>query len=106
LEDNSIGNFETKVRKNMRLILNYYRDRASWNSRPNSVRVSFVGMGKGWRLQNKGRYMGRISRSHSGWCWRHKGTSRITQTKTRDLRTQVAKRIELTVGFSKIYCSV
>jgi hypothetical protein len=85
----------------MRLILNYYRDRALWNSRPNSVRVSFVGMGNGRRLQNIGRCMGRIARSHSGWCWPHKGTSRLTQMKTRDLSTQVAKCIELTVDFRK-----
>jgi hypothetical protein len=58
MEGGSIGNFETKVRMNMRLILNYYWDRALWNSRPNSVRVSFVWMGKGRRLQNKGRYLG------------------------------------------------
>jgi len=68
LEDGSIENFETNVCMNMRLILNYYRDRALLNSRPNSGRVSFVGMGNGRRLQNKGRYIGRIARSRSGWC--------------------------------------
>jgi hypothetical protein len=50
LGGNSIGLCEKKNRMNMSLILNYYRGRAVWISRPNSVWYLFVGFDERWSL--------------------------------------------------------
>jgi len=86
-----------KVHMSMCLILNGYQKRHIWIPRPNSVRPL---CGVGWRAK--------VTREK----WIHvmfllariKKREDQLRRKTRDLRTQVAKALRMTVEFPNIYC--
>jgi hypothetical protein len=78
----SIAHCDKKnVYMNMCLILNGYRNRDVWISRPNSVIFLFVGLDEVYKTKKKkGGYTKRIARSHFGCCCPYKETRKSPQT--------------------------
>ena len=93
------------VRKNVIwtrvIILNGYRDRAVWVSRPNAVTFLFIWLGEWRSLQNIGGYTRRIARSHFGCSCQHKETLRSTETTTskQSFAHEFQSALRWTVGF-------
>jgi hypothetical protein len=81
----------------MCLILNGYRDRAVWISRPNSVRFLFVRLDEERSLQKKSEYTSRIARILDDADRIKKREDQLRRT-TRDLLTRVEKCIEVDGG--------
>jgi hypothetical protein len=82
----------------MCLILNGYGDTAVWISRPNYVRLLFVGLDEEQSLQNKGGYTDELLAHilHAAVCIK-KREDQLRRT-TRDLRTRIAKWIVVDGG--------
>ena len=74
LEGDIMGHCEKNIRMDMCLILNGYRNRATNISRPNSVRLLFVGLDDERILRRKCGYTRRIAGWHFGCCFPHKET--------------------------------
>jgi len=75
-----IGHDEkNKILVNKCVILNGYRDRAVWISRPNSAGFLFVALDEERSLQNKFGYKRQTALSHFACCCLHKETWRLTQ---------------------------
>ena len=87
-----------KVHMNICLIVNGYRGRAMWISRPNSVRFLFVGLNEGRTLWKKGWYTRGTARSQF-WmllpAWRN---VKINSEEQDAIFAQVAKCTEFDVG--------
>ena len=89
LEGDKIRHFERRVLTNMCLILNIYRDRDIWISRPNYVSLCFWGFMKKEIYNKISRQTRRILHCHFGRCCSNKGTWKSTQTnKTQSLHTR------------------
>jgi hypothetical protein len=86
------------VQMNMCIILNGYRDRDPSISRPNSVRILFVGLGEWRSLKNKRGYTDELLARILDAAARIKKREDQLRRTTRDLRTRVAKCTEVDGG--------
>jgi hypothetical protein len=93
-----ISGIVKKVPINMCLILNVYRHRAVWISKPNYVRFLFVTLDEERSLQNKGGHTDELlARILDAAAYIKKREDQLRRT-TRDLRTRVAKCTEVDGG--------
>jgi hypothetical protein len=103
----NIGHWEKRLHMDMCLILNDHQDKVVWISRSNSVRFLFVALDEERSLQNKGGYTDELLARilYAAACIK-KREDQLRRT-TRDLRTRVAKCVEVYSGiFENLFWTV